>query len=87
VCGCLGTQIFLFGFELTHLAHDAFTKTRMGCEALVEISDLLAKVFLFELKQRLGIALFYPGDEERQETPEQIPNSAEHAPSATRFDT
>src|SRR5687768_207013 len=54
----------------------------MGGEALVEVRDLLAQVFLLQLQQRFRIALFDAGDEEGKEAFDEISESAEHAPSA-----
>ena len=82
--GRLGAQVLLLGFELAHLAHDALAQAGMRGQSLVEVRDLLAQVFLLQLEQRLRIALLDAGDEEREEAFEEIPESAEHAPSAGR---
>ena len=50
--GGLGAQVFLLGFELAHLAHEALGQAGVGGEALVEVADLLAQVFLLQLQQR-----------------------------------
>ena len=78
----LRAQVFLFRFELAHLAHDAFAQAGVRGETLVEVRDLLAQVFLLELEQRFGVALLDAGDEQREKSFDQIPKSAEHAPSA-----
>ena len=77
----LGAQVFLLGFELAHLAHEAFGEAGVRGEALVEIADLLAQVFLLELEQRLRIAAFDAGDEQRKEPFEQVGDAPEHVPS------
>ena len=82
VRGGLGAQVLLLGFELAHLAHDAFAQPGVRGEALVEVGDLLAQVLLLELQQGLRIALLDAGDEEREEPFDEIRDPAEHAPSA-----
>ena len=53
-------------------------KPGVGGQALVEVADLLAQVFLLQLQQRFGIAAFDARDEQRQETFEQVGDAAEH---------
>ncbi len=56
--GGLGAQVFLLGFELAHLAHEALGQAGVGGKALVEVADLLAQIFLFELQQALRDCVF-----------------------------
>ena len=58
VRGGLGAQVFLLGFQLAHLAHEPLGEAGVGGEALVEVADLLAQIFLLELEQRFRIAPF-----------------------------
>ena len=47
-------------------------------QALVEVADLLAQVFLLQLQQRFGVAAFHAGNEQRHETLEQVGDTAKH---------
>ncbi len=79
--GGLGAQVFLLGFELAHLAHEALGQAGVGGEALVEVADLLAQIFLLELQQGFGIAPFDARNKQGKETFEQVGNAAEHGTS------
>ena len=50
----------------------------MSGQPLIEIPDLLAKIFLLQLEQRLGITFFDAADEQRHEAPEKIGDPTEH---------
>ena len=67
------------GLELLcHLGDELFTKAGMGGEALVELGDLFAEIFLFHFEQRFGVAFFQTGNEEAQKASEDIGDAAEH---------
>jgi len=84
VRGGFRTQVFLLGFELAHLAHDPLAQPGVRGEALVEVRNLLAQVFLLQLQQRFRVAAFDAGDEQREKPFEEIGQAAEHASSGER---
>ena len=55
VCGGLGPQVLLIGFQLADLAHQPFAKSGMGSQSLVVLRNLLAQVFGLHLKQSFRI--------------------------------
>ena len=78
VRGGLGLEVGLHLFLAFHLGDELFTKAGMGGEALVELGDLFAEIFLFHFEQRFGVAFFQTGNEEAQKASEDIGDAAEH---------
>jgi hypothetical protein len=55
------TEALLLGFLALHLRDEFLAEPGVGAEALVELGDLGAEVFLFQFEQGFRAAFFQPG--------------------------
>ena len=73
-----GAEVALFQFLALDLRHEALAKSGVAGQALVVLGDLFAEVFLFHFEERFGILALDAGNEEAQETTNQIGHSLNH---------
>ena len=78
LAAALALRSGFLGLLAFHLGDEFLTEPGVGGEALVELGDLGAEVFLFEFEQGFGILFFKAGNEESEESTEEVGEAAEH---------
>lgn len=72
------TEITLLQFLALNLRDEAFAERGVAGEALVVLGNAFAEVFLFRFQERLGIFALDAGNEEAEETTNQVGYSFHH---------